>query len=266
MKYKLIAVDLDGTIVHQDGDISAGDREAIQHALGAGMMVTLATGRMYRPSARFARELGIRIPLICYQGSLIKDAWDGKELWHKLLPLQIAREVIRRIRRANLLPYFYLDDELYLDEVTERVKEYAQRNGVGFSLVDDIIASLKKKPTEIVAIGEPENVARLVLQLEAEFSSSLLVTKSYSTFCEIGHPQSGKGKALEHLARYLGVKQSQTVAIGDGINDIGMLRWAGLGIVIDSNSPRQVIDAADWVVDKEKGDSFPQVMEKLLGM
>ncbi len=266
MKYKLIALDLDGTIVHEDGDISAVDREIIQRAIGAGIMVTIATGRMYRPSAHSARELGIKIPLICYQGSLIKDAWGGKELWHRLLPLQIARQVIGIIRRMSLLSYFYLDDELYLDEVTERVEAYARRNHIEYRFVDDMIASLIKRPTEIVARGEPEKIARLALELEAEFNSRLLVTRSLSTFCEIGHPGSGKGKALEHLARYLGVERDQTVAIGDSMNDISMLQWAGLGIAMDPNSPRQVLDAADWVVDRDSGDSFRLIMEKLLDM
>lgn len=266
MKYKLVAIDLDGTIVHQDGAISSSDKRAIQHTIDRGMMVTFATGRMYQPSARFAQEVGINIPIICYLGALIREVWGGKVLWHKPLSLEIARRVIERIRQMDMRPYTYVDDELYLDEITERAQWYARRNGVRLNFVEDTVASLKNQPTEIAALGETANIDRLVACLDVEFGSNLLVTKSYPTFCEIGHPASGKANALEYLAKYLGVEQSQTVAIGDGINDIGMLKWSGLGIVINSNAPQEVIAAAGWVVDEENGDSFPLVMEKLLDM
>ncbi len=266
MKYRLIAIDLDGTLVNQEGTILASSKKAIQRAIDHRMDVTLATGRMYQPSARFAQELQLSLPIICYQGALIRELYGKKNvLWHKPLPVPIAREVIERVKQIGLHLYAYVDDELYIEETTERAQWYAQRNRVELNLVKELSAFLEREPTEIVAWGEPADIERLIACLAADFGPSLLVTKSYPHFCEIGHPASGKGNALRYLAKLLGIEQSQTVAIGNGPNDMSMLKWAGLGIAIGT-APQEVVAASDWVVDDETGSSFAQVMEKLLDM
>ena len=263
MKYRLIAIDLDGTLVNKEGDISHCSKEAIQRALDRGMKVTLATGRMYQPSARYAKELGLSTPVICYQGALVRELESEKTLWHKPLPVPISRQVMERVRQTDLHLYVYVDDALYVEEITERGQWYASRNGVELNLVADLAAFLKKEPTEIVAWGEPENIDHLVPRLNAEFGKDLLVTKSYPSFCEIGHPESGKGNALKYLAELLGIEQCQTVAIGDGPNDVSMLEWAGLSIVLGT-APPEVIAVADWVVENNSEDSLARAIEKLL--
>ena len=126
-----------------------------------------------------------------------------------------------------------------------------------------MVTFIERQPTEIVAWGEAADIDTVAARLDAVFGQRLLVTKSYATFCEVGHPESGKGSALKYLTKLLGIEQSQTVAIGNGPNDISMLKWAGLGIVIGA-APQEVVAAADWVVDAETRDGFAKVIEKLL--
>ena len=265
LKYRLIAIDLDGTLVNQEGIIHSSSKRAIQRAIGSGVKVVLATGRMYRPSTRFAQELELSTPIICYQGALIQEPYSENALWHKPLSVPTAQQVIEQVRQIGAQLYVYVDDEIYVEEITERGQRYAQRNGVELNLVKDLVAFLKRQPTVIVAWGEAAEIDCVVTRLDANFGSSLLVTKSYPTFCEIGHPASGKGNALKYLAELLGIEQSQTVAIGNGPNDISMLKWAGLGIVIGS-APGEVTAAANWVVDSDTEDSFAEAVEKLLDM
>ncbi len=265
MKYRLIAIDLDGTLVNREGVILSSSRKAIRRIIDSGMKVTLATGRMYQPSSRFAQELEVSIPIICYQGALIQEPYNGSVLWHKPLPVPTARRVIKQVRQVGVQSYVYVNDQVYVEEITERGQWYAQRNGIDLNLVRDLVAFPERQPTEIVAWGEAEKIDRLIIRLDADFGSSLLVTKSYPTFCEIAHPASGKGNALEYLTKLLGIKQSQTVAIGDGPNDISMLKWAGLGIAIGTAS-EEVTAAADWVVNNETGDNFAEAVERLLDM
>ncbi len=265
MKYRLIAIDLDGTVVNREGTIIQSAKKAVQHAVDSGIKVTLATGRMYQPSNRFAQELGLSVPLICYQGALIREPFNGNVIWHKPLSVPIARKVIETARQMGTHQYVYVDDEMYVEEIIEKDEWYAQRNGVELNLVEDFLTFLKRQPTLIAARGEPVEIDRLIAHLNASFGSGLLVTKVHSSFCEIGHPTSGKGNALKYLAKLLGIEQSQTVAVGDGPNDISMLKWAGLGIVI-GNAPEEVTTAADWVVGTETRDGFAQAMEKLLDM
>ena len=265
MKYRLIAIDLDGTVVNQEGTIIPSAKKAVQRAIDSGMKVTLATGRMYKPSNRFAQELRLSVPLICYQGALIREPFNGHVVWHKPLSVLTARKVIETARQMGTHQYVYLDDEMYVEEIVEKDQWYAQRNGVELNLVEDFLTFLKRQPTEIACRGKPAEIDRLIAYLNVSFGSGLLVTKVSSSFCEIGHPTSGKGNALKYLAKLLGIEQSQTVAVGDGPNDISMLKWAGLGIVI-GNAPEEVTTAADWVVGTETMDGFAQAMEKLLDM
>jgi Cof subfamily protein (haloacid dehalogenase superfamily) len=265
LKYKLIAIDLDGTLLNKEGAFIPGRKEAIRLAIKQRMKVVLATGRMYQPTVRYAQKLGLTTPVICYQGAMIRELYYNNILWHKSLSIPISRIVIEHIRQIGLHLYAYVDDKLYVEEIAERAQWYAQFNGVQLNLISDLSAFLRKRPTEIVAWGERMNIDRLVSQLSADSSLNLLVTKSYPHFCEIGNPASGKGNALKYLAKLLGVEQSQTIAIGDGPNDISMLKWAGLGLAI-STAPSEVTDVADFIVDAENRDGLVQLMERLLNI
>ncbi len=263
MKYKLIAIDLDGTVINQEGCVIPSAKKAVQDATNNGIKVTLATGRMYRPSNRFALELGLSAPLICYQGALIREPDEREILWHKPLPIPLAMEVIEQIRHIGVHQYLYINDGLFVEDIHEKDSWYAQRNGVTLNVVGNLYSVLKEAPTEIAARGEPTQIDRLITHLNNYFGANLIVTKVHSAFCEIVSPESGKGNALKYLANLLGIAQNETVAIGDGPNDISMLNWAGLGIVIGT-APDEVKAAADWVVDNATGDGFAQAIEKLL--
>ncbi len=263
MKYRLIAFDLDGTLINSEGVVPDDTKKAVQRAIARGVRVTLATGRMYQSSARFARELGIAEPIICYQGALIAEPVGQKVLWHKPLPLPLAHQVIEQVRRMDVHINVYVDGELYVEEHTDRMEHYAQRNGVKLNVVGDLIACLQQQPTKVAAWGEPPQIDTAVAELTSRFGSTLLITKTFPTFCELGSPESGKGNALKHLAGLLGISRQETVAVGDGPNDVDMLEWAGLAIAV-ATAPREVLAVAHWVADLQIKESLDQLVDRLL--
>lgn len=263
MKYRLVAVDLDGTVVNREGAFIPGAREAIRRVLDRGLNVTLATGRMYQPSNRFAQELNISVPLICHQGALVRKPGDGEVLWHMPLSALLARSVMSVIRTEGVHQYAYIDGAIYVEERREDDLRYAQHNGVELRLVDDLTALAERQPIEIAARGEAAEIDHLVAHLRAVFSGEVIVNKIHSSFCEVAHADSGKGNALKFLAQRLGIPQSQTVAIGDSPNDISMLEWAGLGIAVGDASA-EVRASADWVIDHGADDSFREAIARLL--
>ncbi len=263
LKYRLIAVDLDGTVLDGDGCIFPGAREAIRDVLARGITVTLATGRMYQPSNRFAEELNISVPLICYQGALIRESGNGGIWWHKPLPLSVARKVIAGIRRLGVQQYAYVDGAIYMERVRDEDRRYARRNGVELHLVEDLTKLGHGRPTEIASRGLPEDIDRVVAHVRTDFGYEVIVNKIHDSFCEIAHAASGKGNALKYLARRLGIPRSQVVAIGDSSNDISMLRWAGLGSVV-GDAPAEVREAADWVLGDGAQKSFCEAIARLL--
>lgn len=263
MKYRLVAIDLDGTVLNREGAIIFGAREAVQRLLAQDVAVTLATGRMYQPSNRFAAQLNISAPLICYQGALIREPGDGDVLWHKTLPLALARRIVAEIRQEGVHQYAYVDGSIYVEETREGDARYAQHNGVELQLVDDLTRLPDRPPTEIAARGTPEEIDRVLARIRACCGNEVIVNKVHDSFCEIARAGSGKGNALKYLAGRLGIPQSDTVAIGDSPNDVSMLRWAGLGIVV-GDAQEEVRAVADWVIDHSAGDGFCEAIERLL--
>src|SRR6478672_9487270 len=126
---RLIAIDLDGTLVGDDLVISPANRAAIAAAQAQGVRVTLATGRMFRSTVPFARDLDITTPLICYQGALIRDPVSGATVFHQALPLAVALDVIGALRAEGLYPNAYLNDNLYVAEINPGTDYYARLNG-----------------------------------------------------------------------------------------------------------------------------------------
>jgi len=262
LNYKLIAIDLDGTIV-KDTTVIPSARKAIHHAIARGMAVVLATGRIYQPANTFAVELGISHPIICNQGALIKVPNYGDTIWHKPLTIPSARSVIEITRQIDAHKYVYLNNMIFVEEDHIRDQRYAQVHNVRIQIVDDLMTILSQRPTGIAVLDEMEKIDQFISDLRAKFNSKLVASKVHSSFCEVVHSDAGKGKALKYLAGIMGIDRSQTVAIGDSANDIGMLQWAGLGIAV-GNVHDEVRDAADWVIDTQDEHSFAEAMDRVL--
>lgn len=261
--YRLIALDLDDTLLGRDLVFRPRVLRAVRAARDAGLMLSLATGRMFQSALPYAQELGINLPLICYQGALIQDPVSREVLFHKPVPLGKARQVIEIVRRWGLHINAYVDDELYVEKVTPEAERYVSIARVPLHPVGDLLSFLKSPPTKLVIVSDEATVDRAAGELRAVFGQTLYVTKSLPMFCEVAHPRCNKGIALAFLAANLGVVRRETVAIGDGLNDLEMIQWAGLGIAM-GNAPMEVTAAADWVTNSVQDDGAAQALERLL--
>ena len=126
MGYKLVALDLDGTIYDRrihDG-IPPKIRKAVNSVKEAGAVVTIATGRMFSSTLPFCSQLGLTSPIICYQGALIGDPVSRRVLWEKPIPIDLARGVIRTVEEIGLSPYIFVRDRFYVKELTPRIEQY----------------------------------------------------------------------------------------------------------------------------------------------
>ncbi|MBI2864846.1 MAG: HAD family phosphatase [Chloroflexi bacterium] len=263
MKYKLIALDLDGTLIGRDLRLNETTKTAVAAAQSQGIMVTLATGRMFKATLPYARELNLSTPLICYQGALIKHPHTGEELFHRAIPLPLARKAIKVIQGLGRHLNVYVDDELYVAELTPEAEAYTSHSRVEAHPVGNLLDFLNVGPTKIVVVSQPEATDGVVATLQKELGQDLLVVKSYPMFCEIANLGCGKGQALAHLASHVGVEREETVAIGDNLNDIDMIEWAGLGIAM-GHSPPALLAIADMVTGSLAEDGAARAIESLL--
>ena len=239
MRLQLIALDLDGTLVGEDMHVPPRTRRALQRAMDQGCCVTIATGRGFPPAERFAQELGLNAPLICYQGALIRDHRDGSIIFSETVPLDLARELIvfSQVHQFNVQAYME-EDRAYVDRVDPLMARMADIAQVPVTGVGDLAHWLDRPPLKFLFYVEQREAApRLVRDLHTQFNGRLQVVQSWHHLVEVTGPNVSKGAALAKLAACLGTPRSATMAIGDQDNDVSMIAWAGLGVAMGDASP-----------------------------
>ena len=263
MGYKLIALDIDGTIRSDEYGVSHRTRQAIDRVIDAGATVTLATGRMFRSALASTAGLGLTSPIVSFQGAHIADPKTGEVLWRRRLTPELTLSALDALDGWGGEIVASIDEDAYANMSTPWVEGYSERNLGRVHVVDDLRSLAARRPTRLVAVGHEDDVLRLELRLKATFDSRLHVTRSLPTFCEILHPEGGKHRALEWLCGHLDVGRMQTVAFGNGYNDVDMLRWAGLGVAVGGAVPK-ALAVADRVAPPLEEDGAAQVLEELL--
>jgi Cof subfamily protein (haloacid dehalogenase superfamily) len=268
MPIKLLALDLDGTLFAEDMIVSPRTRAALTAARAQGVHVALATGRTFASTEEIAADLDADAPLICYQGAWVRDRASGATLLHRTVPRAVAAEVIGLARAADWQCNLYVDDQLYIEQVKPEANVYfhLNRRTSPHPVPDllEVLAAAPLEPTKLILIlpTEPDTDAVLA-QMVAHFGERIYATKSYPFFAEIINPAVDKGTALAAVAAYLGVAQAETMAVGDGMNDLPMLQWAGLGVAMGQARPA-VHAAADVVTTPLAEDGVAQAIERYI--
>ncbi|MDI3534250.1 MAG: hypothetical protein PWQ82_615 [Thermosediminibacterales bacterium] len=263
MRFKMLAVDLDDSLLGKDKKISKENLEAIKTAMSKGIIVTIATGRMFCSAEKFGRELDINIPLITYNGALIKETISGKILVHKPLPLNIAKKIIELVSSKNVAVNTYINDKLYVEKISEDIKNYAETYGVEAIPVGDLLEFMQHPPTKILLIGSNEEINNIQSYLKGLFGESVNLMKSQSTFLEITHPEANKGAAVARLAGIYGIKREEVIAIGDSENDLSMIEYAGLGVAM-GNASENIKKQADYVTTANEESGVANVIKKFI--
>lgn len=268
MTIKLLALDLDGTLFTDDLIISARARRAIKAAQERGVLVTLATGRMFTAASKIAADLGLVAPLICYQGALVRDGVTGQVLYHQTVPRVLSHEIIAATAQRGLHLNVYMDDHLYVSALSEGARYYSQINyGLTLNVVGDLHSWLDaqggREPTKLVIVTPAEETDSVLEEFTRLYRDRLQVTKSHPRFTEFTNIECSKGKALAFLASHLGVAREEVMAIGDGHNDLDMLTWAGYGLAMPT-APQAVLDVARGVCLPLNEDGAAEAIERLI--
>jgi Cof subfamily protein (haloacid dehalogenase superfamily) len=218
---------------------------------------------MFRAVRPYLEEGGLDDPVVCYQGAVVADPATGEFLRHVPVPLAAAREAIEAVTLAGFHLNVYLDDLLYVAEVTPEARAYADFQHLEIHPVGDLLAWLDHDPTKLVAVGEPEALDRLEAELKPRFAGRLFISKSLPYFLEFAHPDVSKGSGLAFVAERLGFRPEETVACGDGENDRELLDWAGFGVAV-ANAHPDVLARADLVVPSVEEEGVAALLEAYL--
>jgi Cof subfamily protein (haloacid dehalogenase superfamily) len=238
-------------------------RAAIAATRAAGIHVVLVTGRMFQSVRRYALEAGIEDPVVCYQGAVVAEPVSGRWLRHVPIPLELAREAIAALNEQGFGLNCYVDDELYVAEVTDAAKRYADFQHIALHAVGDLLDWLERPPTKLVVIDDPHVLDDLKQRMLDRFAGRLYISKSLPYFLEFASPDVTKAAGLEFLAEHLGFTRERTVAFGDGENDIELVDWAAYGVAVD-NADDRVKEIADFVCPSVDEEGVAQVLEAYL--
>lgn len=240
MQYKLLALDLDGTVMGHDLVIAPAVREAVTAAQAAGVHVTIATGRMFFAALPYAQQLGITTPIICYQGGMVRDPLSREILHHILMPGDAAAEAFGALTQAGIFAIAYIDERLYIQERRPELEAYLAYHpeGVEVVVLPELAQVLPEMPpTKILFMADSPVVERELGRMAALAGDRLAVVRSHALFGELTAPGISKGAALAMLAGDLGITAAETVAVGDQENDLPMIEWAGLGLAMGNAIP-----------------------------
>lgn len=275
MSYKLAVLDVDGTLLTPDGTISPRVRDAVHAVRETGCLVTLASGRRLWAIRTIAAELGIATPVILYNGAFLYDLGREEALHIAPLSAGVVRVAVDIIWGAGLQPTVY-ENPLYGERVftgpVERqnpaaVHYFTRRNMRLVRVSRDSLATVPE-PLLLTAMGEETDmhainslIARSGVSCATLVERQSFVPGSSWWQCDVMAPGCSKAAALTELCRIAGVSLTETIAIGDGINDLELITTAGLGIAM-GNAVEPVRTAAAAVVGDNSSHGVAEALER----
>ena len=260
---RLVALDVDGTLVDTDMAVSPRLRQAIADAQARGVIFTLATGRGPRSIAPFVHELGFSAPQICYQGGLIYDVQRSQVLHRATLSPLIVREAVQWAQHEDYDISVYIDGQVYLERLRHPRVFYDRWFGLPIRLVPDLAAAVTHDPEKVLFTAEPPVADKIHAGLTQRFADRVQVMRTHELFVELVPNGSSKGHALAWLAQEYGIDRQQVMAAGDSENDLSMVAWAGLGVAM-GNAVADVKAAADWIAPPVQADGAAVALERFV--
>jgi len=263
--YRLIVCDLDGTLHSGNEPVRPAVRQAMQAVVDAGHWITLSTGRGLQLLRPFLGQVVVNAPLICCNGGLILAPETHRILYLQPTSLPLAHDVLRLAGKEGWGALVYLDD-------LETMLEY-QWDGPGFQLTRggtivgqglDAVSELIRPPHKLI-VHSPSASATpaVIVRLQECVGDRARIVASSPRAVEILMPGVSKARGLARVAQELGVTPQETVAVGDGDNDIEMLQWAGLGIAMGNGMPG-VRAIADWIAPPVEEDGVVVALHRFV--
>lgn len=260
---ELLAIDLDGTLLDEQREIPEENVRAVRRAKDAGIKVVIATGRVLSAVRRYTDRLGLDDPIVCSNGAYVV-AGDGVEIAHHALP-EVGRDaLIAYGERTGAHLNLYSRESLYFLRETPWCAVYRRR--AGFESTETLSGDQARRivATKMLLIDEPERLATHVAALQDAITAGhLTVVYSEPEYVEFLKPGVHKGLGVEAAARFLGVARKRVAAIGDYLNDLEMLRWAGVSGAVANAHPK-VREAAARLVPANREAGVARFIDSLI--
>ena len=273
MSYRLLALDVDGTLVDQEGALRPSVREAVRAAREGGVDVVLCTGRRFRTARGVLEALDLEGLVVIHNGVVVKDIRSGETVQHHYLSVDLYSAVLEVMREVGpplvYVDHYHDDLDLYA-EPPERAHEYQAEYLADAAPVTRFIDSLEEPPSPALVMVSAMSHESLLLPvretIEAELGrhvrTNFLINQRYrGHILEVVSRASGKWAALRGLAEKKGIAPEEILAIGDDNNDVEMIAGAGLGVAM-GNAVAAAKEAADLITGTNEEDGVVRVIEE----
>jgi len=263
---KLLAIDLDGTLLNNNGEIDKEDKIALKKFYERGGIIVLASGRMTDCVSLYSKILEIDTPLIVYNGAMVRLRKKEKRkiIYHNPVPLKYSKFIINYCSKNKFFLNFYHNDILYAvnDPLLKKYADiYSNQTGAKYIFVENLKSFENYKPTKLILITDTENkeIKRTrdyqYKYFKKLFGKNLNIVKTNPEYLEFMNKYVNKGNALKALAQYYGIKRDEIIAFGDGENDLEMILYAGISVV-PKNAKEKIKKYAKIVSDYSNDDAY----------
>ena len=269
--YRILALDIDGTLTNSQGHITSGVKEAIHRALRHGYMIFLVSGRRTPHVRAVAEHLNITSPFVSFNGAVVMDGSGREALCCRTLDLSLLHDVIHLWQEEAFTVFAYGNGlvlpNLYTGEPTwgptcHKIAEEGTTLRQVTSLIDCTL------PVVRLMVADQRRVALMAQTLAAPYlhdspTRSLFTTDHQGLWIFEILPQTGKAEGLMFLGQQQGIKPEEVIAVGDDINDVDMLEWAGWGVAMGNAEPA-VKAVADTVIGRHDDDGLAHFIHAVI--
>lgn len=267
MKYKMIVLDLDGTLTNNKKEITPRTKQALMQAQAAGVHVVLASGRPTYGIVPLAEELklkGNRGYILAFNGGKIIDCTNNEVLFEQKLDEQLVPILFQEAKKAGMEILTYQGEGI---AATNKDDEYVQHeafiNKMPVTQYDDFLNQLVYPINKCLIVGNPTPLHELEIRLAKELEGKMDVYRSADFFLECVPLGIDKARSLDRLISSLGISREKVIACGDGYNDLSMIRFAGLGVAM-ANAAKDIQSEADFVTLSNEEDGVAHVIEHFI--
>jgi Cof subfamily protein (haloacid dehalogenase superfamily) len=263
MKYKLMAVDIDGTLLNSRGELTDNTVMAIREAIKKGLVFVISTGRPIEGVVDLINKINLDIPVITYNGAVVLKGSSKECLYNCNLSKEDTVAIYNMGKEFETMTCMWIDGSLYVSEVNEKTKKYAEITGASPFVIDDINDIAKDGATKVLWYDDVERIEGFIKDLDGKTSDSYTYHTSRPYFLEFVNSNATKAIAMEKLGEIYKIDRNEMIAVGDGYNDLSMIKYAGIGVAM-GNSKEDIKNAADYVTLTNDEDGVAEVIRKFV--
>lgn len=272
MNYKLICIDMDGTLLNDEKTVSERSIRTIKDAVEKGVRVAVCTGRLFTSADYYANLIGSKIPVIAANGAYIREKDENRIIYKSPLSIEQCRKILKIVKKFDMYPHFNTPEAVLTEKMVYTSQGYAEANKtlppdrqIKIEVISDWEETFKKYEENIMKCIIADKDADKLSEAKKLMTegADLEVVSSMRDNIEVMNAGTSKGRAVEILAGFYGIKMEEVICIGDSENDLSMIEYAGMGVAM-GNGEDYVKEAAQYITDTNNNDGVAKAIEELV--